>query len=282
MNKIFKFFVDNWRFSFLITILILVIGTISLGLLRKESFPPVNFAIVSISTVYPGASPEEVQDKVTKEIENELRGIDGLKRVRSTSRSEMSEITIEIDIDNKNTKDVVSDIQKATQRARGQLPKEILQDPRVTEVKAEEIPVYEFALVGPNENRERDLLSEKIEDRLDDIKGVLDARPSGQFQKELQVLINPLLLKKNQLSISEIVLTLNSQLKNTPSGFIDNNETISLVRVVGKKSTPEEIEDIVLRSNDSGQAVKVKDVAKVKYGYDRPKILITSMRLCSV
>jgi multidrug efflux pump subunit AcrB len=273
MSRFIKFFVENWRFSALLSVLILIIGTMSLGLLRKETFPPVNFAVVIISTVYPGASPEEVQDRVTKEIEAELKGIDGLKRVRSTSRSESSEIVVEIDIDNKNTKDIITDIQNAVQRASGQLPSELFQDPRVIEVKAEEIPVYEFALVGPNLNRQRDELTEKIEDRIDDISEVRDARVSGYATKELQVLLDPIKLKNNQLSISEVFLALSTQLKNSPSGFIDNKKEISLVRIVGKKNTPSEIEEIVLRSNDAGQSVRVRDVAKVRYGSDRPKVL---------
>jgi len=273
MTQIFKFFVENWRFSALITILTILVGTISLNMLRKESFPPVNFAIVTVSTFYPGASPEEVQDKVTKEIEAELRGIEGLKRVKSTSRSESSVIVIEINIDTKNTKDIISDIQKAVQRASGQLPKEILEDPRITEVKAEEIPVFEFALVGSNANRERDILAEKIEDRLDDVNGVLDARISGYAQKELQLLIDPYKLKELNLSISEMIGALSSQLKNTPSGFIDNQKEISLVRVVGKKSSLEEISELTIRSNDAGQSIKMKDVAEIKYGTDRPQIL---------
>lgn len=273
MYRFIRFFVDNWRFSVLLSVLILIVGTMSLKLLRKETFPPVNFAVVLISTVYPGASPEEVQDRVTKEIENELKGIDGLKRVKSTSRSESSEIVVEIDIDTRNTKDIVSDIQKAVQRASGQLPAELFQDPRVVEIKAEEIPVYEFALVGTNKDRARDRIAEKIEDRIDDISEVRDARVSGFATKELQVLLNPSKLKANQLSIAEVFSALSTQLKNSPSGFIDNQKEISLVRIVGKKSTSEDIEQIVLRSNDSGQAVRVKDVAEVRYGTDRPKIL---------
>ncbi|MBY0554081.1 efflux RND transporter permease subunit [bacterium] len=273
MTRLFKFFIDNWRFSALLTVLILIVGSVSLNLLRKESFPPVNFAVVSISTIYPGASPEEVHDKVTKEIEAELKGISGLKRVKSTSRSESSEIVVEIDIDTKNTKDIVSDIQKAVQRATSQLPKDLPEDPRIIEVKAEEIPVYEFALVGSNSNRARDILAEKIEDKLDDVKGVLDARVSGYAQKELQILVDPNKLKLNQISLNEMIVTLSAQLKNSPSGFIDNQKNISLVRVFGKKNNPEEISELSLRANDSGQSIKIKDVAQVSYGADRPKVI---------
>lgn len=273
MNRIFKFFIENWRFSLLITILTIIVGVISLDILRKESFPPVNFAVVSVSTIYPGATPEEVQDKVTREIETELRGIDGIKRVRSTSRSETSEIVIEIDIDNTDTQVVVSDIQKAVQRAKGQLPAEILEEPRVLEVKAEEIPVYEFALIGPNENRQRDRIAEQIEDLLDDVAGVLDVRLSGQSQKELHVSVNPSKLRQNQLSLTEIVSTLSAQIKNTPSGLVDDGDEISYVRVVGKQTNPDTIEKIALRTNDFNQSVLVGDVADVKYSYDRPKVI---------
>ncbi len=273
MNRLIKFFVDNWRFSFLVSVLILIVGAISLNLLRKESFPPVNFAAVVIVTIYPGASPEEVQDRVTKEIESELKGIDGLKRVKSTSRSETSEILVEIDIDTKNTKDIITDIQSAVQRASGQLPAGISEDPRITEIKAEELPVYEFGIIGPNVDRARDKIIEKIEDKLDDIPQVKDASLNGYSKKELHILINPNKLKENQLSLSEIIASLSTQLKNSPSGFIDTKKEISLVRVIGQKSSLEEISNLVIRSNDSGQAIRIKDVANVTFGTDRPKVL---------
>ncbi|MFN7904526.1 MAG: efflux RND transporter permease subunit [Pseudobdellovibrionaceae bacterium] len=273
MENVFRIFVQNWRFSFLLTALIVVSGVLSLGLLQREAYPPVNFATVVINSVYPGASPEEVQDKVTKIIEDELRGISGVKKVKSVSQSESSEITVEVDIDNKDPRNVVTDIQKAVQRANSKLPTDLLELPRVLEIKAEEIPVYEFALIGPNDQRQRDILAEKIEDEIQDISGVLDVRLSGVAEKELQIQLDPKKLKKYEIGTNEIIQILASKLKNRPSGFIDNKKEISLVRVIGKKNTPEGLKNTVIRSIDSQAILRIKDVGDVAYGTARPKIL---------
>jgi multidrug efflux pump subunit AcrB len=273
MDSLIRFFVTNWRFSLLATLLTLVVGMLSLGMLRKEAFPPVNFAVVGISTNYPGASPEEVQDRVTQVIEDELQGINGLKRVRSLSRSEFSEITIEIDIDTENTEVIVNDIQKAVQRASARLPSELREDPLVIEIKADEIPIFEVAIVGSNENRRRDELAEKLEEQFEDIKSVASVQIVGSAKKELQILLDAQRLHQMQVSIGEVVQNLPTQLKNNPAGFLDDKKDVSLVRVLGKQTTPKGIGELIVRSNDSGQNVKVKELGLVRMGNARPQVL---------
>ena len=190
MKRIFTFFVDNWKFSFLLTVFVIILGFMSLGILQRESFPPVNFATVIVSSVYPGASPEEIHDKVTKTIEDELRGIEGIKDVRSISQNNSSSITIRIDIDNSQSSKVVADIEKAVQRARSRLPSEVTEDPIVMEINAKEIPVLELALVGDNQNRKRDISAEQLKELLEDVNGVANVRYSGYQEKEIQVLLN--------------------------------------------------------------------------------------------
>jgi len=273
MNRIFAFFVDNWKFSFLTTAFVFVVGILSFNLLQRESFPPVNFAVVSIATVFPGASPEEVQDKVTQVIEEELRGIAGVKDVRSVSQSDLSSITVRVDIDGTDSDDVVSDIQKAVQRASGKLPQEVTDAPLVVEVDAKEIPVLELALIGDNTNRKRDILADQLQDEIEDVKGVSSVRFSGYHDREMQVLVDQRKLNDYGIGLAEVFSALSQQIKNIPSGYIDDRESISLVRVFGKTVKPEDLEKVILRSNDAGRAVQIRDVARVVDGGKKPTLL---------
>ncbi len=273
MNKVFAFFVDNWKFSFLTTVFIFVVGILSFGLLQRESFPPVNFAVVGVTTVFPGASPEEVQDKVTQIIEEELRGIAGIKDVRSVSQSDLSEITIRIDIDGVDSKEVVSDIQKAVQRATGKLPPEVTEAPLVIEVDAKEIPVLELALIGDNKNRKRDILADQLQDELEDVKGVSSVRLSGYLDRELQVLLDQKKLRAYGIGLAEVFSALSQQIKNVPSGYIDNRQNISLVRVFGKKIKIKDLEKVIIRSNDAGQSVFISDIGRVVDAGKKPTLL---------
>lgn len=255
------------------TAFVFIIGILSFSLLQRESFPPVNFAVVSISTVFPGASPEEVQDKVTQVIEEELRGIAGIKDVRSVSQSNVSEITIRIDIDGIDSNEVVSDIQKAAQRATGKLPPEVKDAPLVLEVDAKEIPVLELAIVGDNANRKRDILADQLQDEIEDVKGVSSVRLSGYLDRELQVLVNQRKLNAFGIGLTEVFSALSQQIKNIPSGYIDDRKSISLVRVFGKKVRVEDLEQVIVRSNDAGQVVRIIDIARVVDAGKKPTLL---------
>jgi multidrug efflux pump subunit AcrB len=275
MKRIFTFFVDNWKFSFLLTVFVFILGFMSLGILQRESFPPVNFATVVVSSVYPGASPEEIHDKVTKTIEDELRGIEGIKDVRSISQNNSSSITIRIDIDNSQSTKVVADIEKAVQRARSRLPSEVTEDPVVMEINAKEIPVLELALVGDNQGRKRDIEAEQLKELLEDVNGVANVRYSGYQDKEIQVLLNRESLNKYGISLAEVFQSLSSQLKNIPSGFLDDKTNIALIRVVGKNTSLEEINNTIVRSNDVGTLIRIKDIGKAQLGSKRPSVLAT-------
>lgn len=273
MNRVFSFFVDNWKFSFLTTAFIFIVGILSFNLLQRESFPPVNFAVVSVSAVFPGASPEEVQDKVTQIIEEELRGIAGIKDVRSVSQSDLSDITIRIDIDGIDSDEVVSDIQKAVQRATAKLPPEVTEAPLVMEIDAKEIPVLELALIGDNENRRRDILADQLQDEIEDVKGVSSVRLSGYLDRELQVLLDQKKLQKYGIGLAEVFSALSQQIKNVPSGYIDDREKISLVRVFGKKIKVSDLEKVIVRSNDAGQSVQISDIGRVVDAGKKPTLL---------
>jgi multidrug efflux pump subunit AcrB len=273
MNKFFAFFVDNWKFSFLLTACVVLIGILCSGQLQRESFPPVNFATVSVSTVFPGASPEEVQDKVTNIIEEELREIEGVKDVRSVSQNNLSEITIRIDIDDVNPDDVVSDIQKAVQRASSRLPSEVTEEPRVFEVDAKKIPVLELAIVGKSENRERELLADALKESIEDVRGVSSVQLNGYLKRELQVLLDQKKLRAQAVGLAEVYSILSQQIKNIPSGYVDDRETLNLVRVFGKKTSISELENTIIRANDAGNAVRIRNVGRVVDGGAKPETL---------
>ncbi len=273
MTPIFRFFVDNWRFSALLTVIVLLMGLLGLGILQRESFPPVNFATVSVVTTYPGASPEEVYDRVTRVIESELRGTAGIKDVKSTSQSGRSTITIRIDIDRKDSQEIVNEIQRNVSRAAALLPAEVLDAPLVTEVKAREIPVVELAVVGPSENRQRDQIAERLKERLEDLKGVSSVRYSGYQERELQILLNRAQLARFNVGVNEVVQALRNRLRNIPAGSLESQDRTTLVRLLGQSSNPSEIENIVIRSNDAGVNIRVRDIGRVIDGAKRPSVL---------
>jgi multidrug efflux pump subunit AcrB len=273
MHSLFRFFTQNWRFSTVIVVIVVLSGIFGLTLMRRESIPPVNFASVAIAAIYPGASPEEVQDRVTRVIENELRGISGIKDLRSVSGPERSEIDVRINIDGVDSKRVVNDIQTAVQRAAARLPPELPDAPVVLEIKADEIPVLELALVGPNENRQRDVLAQKLKRTIEDATGISTVRLAGYREREFQVLLDPVKMNRYQVGLAEVTAAVSSRVRNVPAGFVRSKKEVSQVRVIGQVTSPSELGNIVVRSNDRSNTIRVKDLARTIEGNEDAKIL---------
>jgi multidrug efflux pump subunit AcrB len=273
MNTILAFFVRNWRFSMVLTGMLALAGAFGLLSLRREAFPPVSFAVAVVTAVYPGASAEEVEEQVTNVIEDELRGIEGIKDVRSTSQPELASLVVRVDIDRPDADEIINDIQRAVQRSSARLPEELLEDPQVLELNAKEIPVIEVALTGDNTGRAREAFAKIMQKRLEDITGVASIQLSGYAPPEIQVLLDQSRMRERHVSTGEVTAAIASTSRNVPAGYLRSDESIRMVRVLNQGRTAEDIGNVVVRSNFSRQAVRVKDVATVIEGSKQATLL---------
>lgn len=268
MQKLIQFFVHNNRFTYVVTILFIVAGFMGMTSIRRESYPAVDFAQAVITTNYPGASPEEVESKVTKKLEDEIRTVSGLKDTTSVSQSGLSKIFVRIDMDHVNVKEVMNDLEKAIDRV-NDLPREVPDKPLFKEVKSSEFPVIEMALVGPNDNRKRDQLVEFFQDELENLPGVLEVRLSGYKRREFSVLINKDKLDEYYISVDEVLQAIETNTPNIPLGDIESYDSETLVRLLGEPRQIEDLQNLYVRSSFGGHAVKLTDVAQVIDGKER-------------
>ena len=273
MKNIFSFFIDNYRFTLVLMLLLLLFGILGLSIMKREGIPPVDFATVTITTVYPGSSPEEVDEKITSKIEDEIRAVDGIEKVLSVSRSGLSVISVEIDIDRFNSDDVISDLQRAVQRV-GELPEDILDDPVLQEIKSDELPVVELAITGPQDNRERDILADRLKTRVEDIRSVAAVRLDGFREREYQVLLDSDKLRRQEVGIRDVVNAVREYSQNIPAGYIKSTDRQVLVSVRSQVNRVDEIRDIIIRSNFQGYRVRVGDVARVKDGAEEEETIV--------
>jgi multidrug efflux pump subunit AcrB len=119
MNYLAQFFVKNYKFTLVATAFVVIYGYSGLKSLKTETFPSVNIGAVVITTPYGGATAEDIETKITKPIEDEIQKVSGLKLVKSTSQAGFSTIVTEVDIDRYDTETVISDLQRAVDRASG-------------------------------------------------------------------------------------------------------------------------------------------------------------------
>lgn len=269
MNYLARFFVENYKFTVVLTLFVILFGVSGALNLKSETFPSVNIGAVVVSTRYDGASAEDIETKITRPIEEEIQRVSGLKRVKSTSQAGLSTIVTEADIDKYNVEEVISDLQRAVDRASG-LPPDLKTKPIFTEIKSDELPVIEVAVVGDNKNRLRDQVADLLQEDLRDNKNVSSTIFTGFTDRQFNIFLSLQQLQMNHVSIAEVVSALQARNITVPGGELKSGEAQKLVRIDGKTLSAKEIENIVIRSNFSGRRILLKDVARIEDGSAEP------------
>jgi multidrug efflux pump subunit AcrB len=264
MKILANFFIENSKLTIVLSIALIVFGLMGLGKMNAESFPSVSMGTATVITVYDGATAKDIETKITKPLEDEIRGVNGIKKIRSISQAGLSTIVIVIDIDNPkiDVDEAMGDIQKAVDRTSG-LPNDLRDAPKFSEMNSEEFPVFEFAISGDNTNRARDLLADSLKEDIEDLRTVKSVRLTGYAERAFHIRLNIENMKKLHISTDEILQKVKSRNNNTPGGAIKGQFIQKLIRVEGKIKNKMELENIVLRSNFSGQTIHIRDVAEV-------------------
>ena len=219
--KIAEFSVKHSLLINLISVFVLIAGLYTLYIykIRREAFPEVSYDIVVVNTVYPGAPPEEVEKLVTIPIEKEIKGVDGIEEMQSSSLENSSNILIKISQDVKDKHKVVNDIKEAVDRVRG-FPEAVTDDPVVIEITSGEIPVIQVALSGEIPEIQLQDYAERLEDVLEDIPGVSSVSRNGWRNREIWVEVDPDKMKEAYLSLEEIIDALRKKNISIPGGKV--------------------------------------------------------------
>ena len=264
-----NFFLSNSRLVILITVGLVFMGIKGLMNLQRQTIPPVDFARAIITTIYPGSSPKEVEELITRKIEEEIRSVDHLKDVNSISKPGMSQIHIRIDIDKGNTTEVINELHQSLQNIQG-LPREVLDPPKLIHAdSSSERSIMNLLMAGPDKERLRDKISWGLKTNLERNSGVSSIEMHNYKKREFLVLISPEKMEKYHISSMDIISALEQKKMDMPSGHLENNVKRTLVRVISDMKTIEGIENIVVRSNFSGNKIFIKDVARVMDSYEK-------------
>ena len=258
-----RFSINNSLFVNLISVIIIIVGLMVVVGMNREVFPNVAFDMVSINTTYPGATPEDMEKLVTVPIEKEIKEVDGVKEINSTSAMNLSLIMVKIDPDESDKQKVIRDLQSAVDRVRD-LPRDIYEDPIVTEVTSKTYPVIEVSISGDMTEQKLQEYTDALEDELEDIEGVARLNKSGYRDREMQILVDHEKMREYYVSIDEIGEALSSRNISIPAGKLDTETTEYSIRTTGEFETADEVGNVIIRANDSGNWLKIKDVAKVE------------------
>lgn len=270
MKGFIKFFASRHLLAYLLTIMVMLLGAGSLMQIKRDMFPNVDFDEMIITTRYPGASPEDVELNVTNKIEDEVKEVDGIETMTSSSLENISVIDIRLDPDARDKEKIKSEIRDAIDRVTD-FPPEVTEAPLIVEIKTNIIPVIRVGIAGDISYAELRLLAKRLEKKLKKIGGVSRIEKTGYLDREIKVEVSPEAIRKYQISIREVVNAIKSRNIQLSGGSFESYTSDKNIVTLAQFSDPEEVGNVIVRSTFDGPLIRVRDVARVYDGFEPEK-----------
>ncbi len=208
-------------FSELLTVLVIgIVGIFSVLSIKREAFPNVQYDIITIYTYFPGAAPSEVEKLITNPLEQEIKEVEGIKKMISTSLEGLSGIIIQLDPDQTSQEEAKTDIQEVIDRYKD-LPEQA-EEPVVSALESKIFPVIEVGVSGGKDSFELKENARYLEKQIEKIPGVARVDLKGGREYEIRVEVSVKKLKAYQLSFAEIIKALQEQNVSIPGGSFLN------------------------------------------------------------
>ncbi len=264
--KITSLAVHNRTTVFFITIIITLTGIFSYLSLPKEQFPEVVIPTIFVGTPYPGTSPLDMENLVTRPIEKELKSINNVKEIQSISVQDFSTIVVEFEtnIDVVSAKQEVTD---AVDRALSELPQDLPQNPDILEVDFSEFPIQYVNVSGDFEMSKLKEFAENLQDEIESLSEIRRVDIVGALDREIQVNVDLYRMQASKITFDDIERTIAGENVTISSGQLDNDGVSRTVRVEGEFSSVEELQNIKVRSS-RGAVSYLKDIADVLDSYE--------------
>lgn len=248
----------------ILMLLFLVGGLISVANMRSETFPQIDPRLITISVVYPGATPYEIEDSITSRVEESLTGIEGVKRIASKASEGYGLINVELE-DFANADDVYNDVETNV-NALSDFPPENAERAVISKTKITPT-VMTLALHGEAEENTLRYWAEHIEDELQQINGVAQTSLRGVRSYQISVEVSENSLRKYGLTLEEIQSAIRNFSQDIPAGTVEATQGDISLRVQEKRYTGDEFENIVLRFMPDGSTLRIGDIGNVIDGF---------------
>ena len=260
IKSLIEWFIERSLVVNLITVLILIVGSISLFTLQKEIFPKVEFDVITINTLYPGTTSEDVEKLVTITIEREMRGIDGIRNINALSLEGMSLVYVEVEPDS-DLQTVLDDINQKVNSI-GDLPSEA-EKPIVSSANNNSKGVLKIAMTGGEYDELRET-AKKLRDYLErKNKSISLVSLEGYRVDDIRIYLDLEKMNREEVALEDVKASIRNRNLNLSAGKIETPKGDILIRTVAEFQNVEDIEKVIIRSNDSGQKIYIKDVARV-------------------
>ena len=250
-------------FSTVMSLVILVLGAISIFRLPNRELPDIDPTIVSVTTVLPGAAPEVVETSITQVLEDEIIGIEGIRHLTSVSREQSSSINAEFEL-YRDVDVAAADVRDRVARARRQLPEEA-EEPIISKADAGANAIMWLRLSGGGLTQmELSTLAEtRLRDRFSKLPGVARVRISGERRQSIRIWIDQHKLTAHGLVIADVAEALARENIDIPSGRVESLDQEFTVRTLGEMTTADEYNAMIIKAI-AGQPIRVRDIGRAE------------------
>jgi len=254
--------IDNRTSIYVVTIIITLAGLFSYNSLPKEQFPEVKFPSILITTVYPGTSPNDMEQLVTKPLEKQLSTLTGVKKIKSNSVQDFSVINVEFNTD-QNVDLSLQRVKDAIAKAKNDLPDNLPKDPQVTDIDASQFPIMQVHISGDLPLDKMKKYADMLQDEIEGLKEITRADMAGALEREIQINVDMYKAEVAHITLDDINRAIATENLTVSGGLIDMDGLKRSISVKGQYKNPEKIADIVVKGQ-TGAEVYLKDIAEVK------------------
>ena len=244
---------------------ILILGYVSYTMIPVDMMPEIESPTISVGTRWDGASPEDVETKVTRLMESVLGGVTDLDEISSITREGRSHVTCKFTWGTE-LGEASNDMRDLIERAKRRLPDDV-DDPIMFKFNTSNMPIMFYGITA-RENREAmyDIVNDEIVDVLKRVSGVGSVEAFGGFERQIHVHLDPAKLSAYGLSLAEIAAAISADNQTEPAGDLKVGSVNYTIRVPGEFAHPDEIGDVVVKRNGDA-LVRLSDVATVEDGF---------------
>ncbi|HKL32822.1 MAG TPA: efflux RND transporter permease subunit [Tangfeifania sp.] len=250
---------------FIITGLLVFFGIFSYKQMPRELMPEVVVPYIFVQTVYPGNSPVEIENLITRPIEQELKGMQGVKKISSASYQDVSTVFVEFTT-NVEIQQALQDTKDNVDKANSELPDDLQSDPMVMDINFSEFPIMNVNLSGDFSMRELKKYAEVLQDEFESLREISEVNIRGVEEREIQINVDPYKLDAVGLTFDDIAMAVQFENVTIGAGEFTADETRRIIRTVADYENIDQIANTIIKVN-MGKPVYIRDVATVVDGY---------------
>ena len=264
--KLSSWAIDNRTAVYIITVIITLAGLMAYNALPKENFPEIKLPQIYVQTIYPGTSPENMENLVTKPIEKEVKNLTGVKKVTSNSFQDFSVVIVEFNTD-VEVKEAKREVKDAVDKARTELPQSLPNEPQVMDIDLSELPILFVNISGNYDLNRLKKYSDRVQDKIEELKEIKRVDMVGALEREIQINLDMFKMQAAGITFDDVERTVAAENISATPGQVSMNNQKRIISVRNEFKTAEQIGGVIIK-NQQGRSIYLRDIADVQDSFE--------------